>query len=105
MLNTIGTFLSTLYLILYPSRPKLTYCICCLIQVLSYFIITLSYFDPKHSEIYFGLGLFLQGLGRGVFVFPLLLLHQTFNRPNDVTAVNIWIALTVLGGVYGYLIG
>ena len=45
----------------------------------------------------------LFGLGRGIFIFPYLLLYELFQAKSDGTAVNIWYGLTSLGNVLGFM--
>lgn len=98
-------FAVTIYLILVPSKPKKTYFISCLIQILGFSVICLSYLMPEATTILFILGIIIFGLGRGVFAFPYLLLLPIFNNPEDLVSINVWMALANLGQAFGTLIG
>lgn len=105
MLSMIGRIIATIFLIFVPSKVKKTYFICVIGQIISYAIICLSYPIPSAAHALFIGGLTLFGLSRGIFSFPYLLLSQTFESPEDVTAVNIWLALMNLGDAFGLIFG
>ena len=48
--------------------------------------------------------MFLFGLGRGIYAFPFLLVHQYFSRPEDARALNVWVGLSLIGHIWAYLI-
>ena len=105
MLSMLGRLISTGYLVLWPTKPKIAYTVSVLIQVLSYCFFIIPHYYPGSAPIVFIVGMLCFGLGRGIYIFPLILLSQYFNRTEDSQALNIWIGLGIAGNILAFYLG
>ena len=105
MFSLIARVLITTYLVLQPPEKLLTtYLIYAFIQCLGYWIISIGHFAPNYSILLYYLGVTIFGIGRGVFAFPYLTIIRIFNKPEHESLVNIWIALSMGGNAWGFLL-
>ena len=105
MLSMASRVFATINLILFPPRGLLrTYLGYSFLQLLGYVTVALGHYLPSAATPLFYLGQSVFGFGRGIFVFPYLVLVQTFNQPSDAFAVQLWLALSMAGNNWGILL-
>ena len=79
MLNMIGRFIATIGVVLFPpNRLKLTYFIFVLVETISTIIMLGMHLFPAQLEVLFCIGMIGLGLGRGIYMFPYLLMYENF---------------------------
>ena len=79
MLNMVGRFISTVLLVIFPpNRLKLTYFISVILETISTLVVLGMHFFPESYKALFSVGMLGLGLGRGVYMFPYLLLYENF---------------------------
>ena len=79
MLNMLGRFISTIGVVIFPpNKIKLTYFIFVIIETVSTIIVLGMHFFPEQLEVLFCIGMIGLGLGRGIFMFPYLLMYENF---------------------------
>ena len=105
MMSMLGRLIVSIYILLVPSEKiNKTFFICTVVQTVSMLIITSSHLMKGISEFLFIIGMLGLGLGRGIYSFPFLLLSPIFNKPQDVSVVNIWFGLGSFGTNYAFLL-
>ena len=105
MLSMVSRMIITTYLTLIPPRTLVsTYLKYTAVQMAGYYTIALGHFLPSLSVPLFHLGMFVFGIGRGIFAFPYLILVRTFNRPSDAFLILLWLALSLGGNNWGILL-
>ena len=62
----------------------------------------LAHFLPGISKFLFYTGMTIFGAGRGIYSFPYLILIRTFNQPSDKSCINIWVAFSMGGNLWGF---
>lgn len=99
----IARVLITTYLLLVPPKTlKWTYLVYAVIQAMGYWLISLGHFFPDLSLLLYYSGMFIFGAGRGIYSFPYLILCRTFNQSSDFSALNVWIAISMGGNLWGF---
>lgn len=105
MLSMFGRVIASIYLTLMPARYlNKVYFICVLIQALGIALIFGMHFFPFIAELLYLIGLLIFGLGRGVSLFPYLLLLNHFSSIEDRKYVNMWFGVAELGNIVAYLL-
>ena len=105
MINMISRFVGSLYLMFFPlKRPKLGNLVFTIIQAFSFYFVVLSHYFVDYAKLLMLLGLAGLGFGRASTFLPYLLAYKNLRESEDVVAVNIWQALTVLGYAFALLI-
>ena len=98
----IARVVITTYLTLVPPKTLIyTYFCFTAIQFLGYEMIALGHYLPNLSTALFHLGMFVFGIGRGIFAFPYLIFVRTFNQPSDALLILFWLALGMFGNNWG----
>ena len=106
----IGKFIGVFFLVLAPiQRIKKTYFIFLIIQVISYLMLISMHLFPNSMQALFPISMLGIGIGRGIYMFPYLLLFHAFNGHEDATnenytKFNIWYGLMFLGHIWAILI-
>ena len=102
MLSMVSRVLITTYLTLSPPKALLsTYLNYSLVQLVGYGLVAVGHYLPSFSVPLFHSGMFMFGIGRGVFTFPYIVLARTFDRPSDAFAVVLWLTLGLVGNNWG----
>ena len=79
LINMIGRFVATIGVVIFPpNKLKLTYFIFVIIETVSTVVVLGMYVFPKQMEVFFSIGMFGLGFGRGIYMFPYLLLYENF---------------------------
>ena len=79
MLNMLGRFVSTIGVVIFPpNKLKLTYFIFVVVETVSTIIVLGMHIFPEHFEVFFAVGMIGLGFGRGIFMFPYLLMYENF---------------------------
>ena len=60
-----------------------------------------GHYLPSLATALFHLGMFVFGIGRGIFAFPYLIFVRTFNQPSDALLILFWLALGMFGNNWG----
>ena len=103
MLGMISRVIATSLLTLIPPKKiKQSLFISIFIQIAGYYMMSLAHLKHDLSNFLFYSGSIFFGLGRGTMTFPYLLLVRFFNQPTDKFAVNLWVALSFGGNLWGF---
>ena len=99
----IGRAIMTGYFVLVPPKALVkTLFLFSFVQLMGFEIIVSIHFLQSFEIPLFYLGQILFGLGRGILSFSYLILIRTFNQPSDRSSVNIYLALSRGGNIYGF---
>ena len=105
LMHMISQFVGSVIIILFPvTKINRFYFLCGIVQVMAFSIIVSGHWVPSLSKPLYVIGMSIYGAARAPGLFPYLILHSIFNRPEDISCVNLWFGAADFGTFWGYFL-
>lgn len=89
MITMLSRFVIMMFLLMAPiTRVKRTYFIFVVIGVMAFLVIMASHFLPSLKSVLLPIGMAMVGVSRGIYMFPYLLLYESFKEINSESNSN-----------------